>query len=115
MAKDQPNSVITESDYNELSASDLTFERLNFYNCGLKLKLDFVDEYFDKIAASLLVPYLFNPQEAVNEFYRIIKPGGFLLVSSMRPDSDISLIFTNYVQEIRSRKMNKLIKRIENS
>ncbi len=31
----------------------------------------------------------------------MLKPGGRLLISSMKPDSDISLIFTDYVTKVR--------------
>jgi ubiquinone/menaquinone biosynthesis C-methylase UbiE len=36
------------------------------------------------------------------EFYRMLAPGGRLLVSTMRPDSDVSTIFTDYVEEVRT-------------
>ena len=29
----------------------------------------------------------------------MLKPGGILLVSSMKPDSDISMMFTNYIRK----------------
>ena len=31
----------------------------------------------------------------------MLKPGGRLLVSSMKPDSDISLIFTDYIYKVK--------------
>ena len=63
--------------------------------------MDFKKNYFDKIIASLFVSYLFNPDEIFPDFYRMLKPNGLLLVSSMKPDSDISLIFTNYVDKVQ--------------
>ena len=35
----------------------------------------------------------------------MIKPGGRLLVSSMKPDSDISLIFTKYIDKVQHFKL----------
>jgi ubiquinone/menaquinone biosynthesis C-methylase UbiE/dienelactone hydrolase len=87
--------------YDRLCTSDLKFDKLNFGHYGLRLKLDFSENYFDKIIASLFISYLFNPDEIFHEFYRMLKPNGLLLVSSMKPDSDISLIFTNYVDKVQ--------------
>jgi ubiquinone/menaquinone biosynthesis C-methylase UbiE len=87
--------------YDQLYTSDLKFTQLNFGHHGLRLHLDFKDNYFDKIIASLFISYLFNPDEIFHDFYRMLKPHGFLLVSSMKPDSDISLIFTNYLDKVQ--------------
>jgi len=87
-------------DYKGMKTSDIYFSHLNFGAKGLELHLSLRDSCFDKISASLLVSYLFNPDEILLEFYRLIKPGGLLLVSSMRPDSDISVIFSNYISKL---------------
>jgi len=87
--------------YDQLHTSDLIFRKLNFGHNGLRLHLGFKKDYFDKIIASLFVSYLFNPDEIFLDFYRMLKPNGRLLVSSMKPDSDISLIFTNYVDKVQ--------------
>ncbi|HOT46340.1 MAG TPA: PilZ domain-containing protein [Spirochaetota bacterium] len=86
--------------HNTVRTDDLVFSDLRFGSKGLALNLSFRDSTFDKIAASLLISYLFNPDEILNEFYRILKPDGRLLVSSMRPDGDISVIFTNYINKV---------------
>jgi ubiquinone/menaquinone biosynthesis C-methylase UbiE len=87
--------------YDRLHTSDLKFTKLNFGHNGLRLHLDFKKNYFDKIIASLFISYLFNPAEIFYDFYRMLKPNGLLLVSSMKPDSDISLIFTNYIDKVQ--------------
>lgn len=107
---------INLEDYKQLRTSDLGFKKLNLGDNGLDLYLNFKDNFFDKIVASLFISYLFNPFEMIRDFYRILKVGGKLLVSSMVPDSDISLIFTNYIDrvqhfdlkemEIKNRDMN---------
>ncbi|MDA3791259.1 MAG: PilZ domain-containing protein [Desulfobacula sp.] len=92
---------ISHKDYMNIRTSDIAFKRLIFNNNGLELNLNFNSNYFDKIAASLFISYLYNPDDIIYEFYRILKPGGRLLVSSMKPDSDISLIFTDYIDKVR--------------
>jgi ubiquinone/menaquinone biosynthesis C-methylase UbiE len=88
-------------DYDKMLTSDLRFSQLNFGRYGLKLQSDFKNNYFDKIVASLFISYLFNPDEIIHDFYRMLKPNGLLLVSSMKPDSDISQIFTDYIDKVQ--------------
>ncbi|WP_457552436.1 PilZ domain-containing protein [Desulfobacula sp.] len=94
--------LIRQEDYMNIRTDDMVFKRLNFTNNGLELNMNFRSNYFNKIVASLFISYLYNPDDIIYEFYRILKPGGRLLVSSMKPDSDISLIFTNYIYKIKN-------------
>ena len=87
-------------DYESLRTKVLRFEILDFGDCGLDFNIAFPSKSFDRIIASLLISYLFNGEYLFPEFYRILKPGGLLLVSSMKPDSDLSTIFTNYIKDI---------------
>ena len=92
--------LIPES-YESLSTRDLRFEALEFADSALRFQLPFQDGSFARIAASLFVSYLFSPETLLMELHRILKPGGTILLSSMRPDSDVSLIFTDYVHSTR--------------
>ena len=58
--------------------------------------------YYNKILMSLVLSYLFNPNETLFEIRRIIKPGGRLVLSSMRPDTDASGPFTRLMEKIES-------------
>ncbi len=49
---------------------------------------------------SLVLSYIFNPQETLRELRRIIAPGGRLVLSSMRPDTDASGPFTRLLDKI---------------
>jgi len=51
--------------------------------------------------ASLFVSYLFNPRYLIRECFQALAPGGRMLVSSMKPDSDLSVIFVNYVEALQ--------------
>ncbi|TVQ41222.1 MAG: methyltransferase domain-containing protein [Spirochaetaceae bacterium] len=79
--------------------TQLPFARLLFGSPAKPLSYGFEDGSFDRINASLFISYLFNPDYAIAEFLRVLRPGGRAVVSSMRPDSDISVIFTEYVGE----------------
>jgi ubiquinone/menaquinone biosynthesis C-methylase UbiE len=87
---------------NSLRTSDLCFERLDFGDCDASLTLGFPENHFTRIVASLFISYLRNPDYALAECHRMLKPGGTLLVSSMKPDSDISMMFTNYIRKVQT-------------
>jgi ubiquinone/menaquinone biosynthesis C-methylase UbiE len=75
---------------------------LSFGESDESSRQSFLDGYFDKIAASLFISYVYNPDLILLDFYRMLRPGGFLLVSSMKPDSDISTLFTDYIHTVQS-------------
>ncbi|TVR05552.1 MAG: methyltransferase domain-containing protein [Spirochaetaceae bacterium] len=81
--------------------AECRFSVLNFSNADRALQYPFLDSTFDRLVASLFISYLFDPRAALSDFFRVIRPGGRLVISSMRPDSDISTIFTDYVSEVQ--------------
>lgn len=86
-----------------IGADSLSFETLRFGAADRRMGNGFRDRAFDKVIASLVLSYLLNPDYALSEIYRTLKPGGRLVLSSMKPDSDVSKIFTEYVASVRSR------------
>ncbi len=105
--KGDPNSPIPCELYRTLKASELRLERLKFGSCGQDLQLPFPQAYFDKLIASLFLSYLQNPGDLLCEFYRILKPDGLILASSMRPDGDLSTIYTKYIENVQNRDPKK--------
>src|SRR5208283_2377662 len=85
-----------------LRAGDLLFETLNFGDSDSVLTLGLPENHFTRIVASLFISYLHNPDYVLAECHRMLKPGGMLLVSSMKPDSDISVMFTNYIRRVQT-------------
>lgn len=83
----------------QIRSSDMFLAILDFGDWNREGKLPIKDETFDAINASLFLSYLFAPGEAVKEFARMLKPDGRLVISTMKPDSDISGIFTKYIAE----------------
>jgi SAM-dependent methyltransferase/pimeloyl-ACP methyl ester carboxylesterase len=58
----------------------------------------FASGTFDKICCSLLLSYLKNPQALTTEFFRLLKPGGRLVLSSMKPNCDLGTLFAEFTQ-----------------
>ncbi len=96
----RPNRRAEQITLNGPRTSDLLFETLRFGDYDSVLTLGFPENHFTKIVASLLISYLHNPDFALAECYRMLRPGGTLVVSSMKPDSDISTIFTSFIQKV---------------
>ncbi len=58
--------------------------------------------FYNKILMSLVLSYIFNPVETLREIRRVIRPGGRLVLSSMRPDTDASGLFTRVLDKIEA-------------
>ena len=74
-------------------AADLQLERW---------QLPLADGSADGVLASLLLSYLREPAHLLREIRRVLKPGGRVVVSSLRRDADISRIYVDGVREVLS-------------
>lgn len=61
------------------------------------MALPYQANYFDRICASLLLSYLDNPIKAIEEFIRVLKPGGLIVLTSLKPSADMSEIYRNFL------------------
>ncbi len=62
-------------------------------NGSLTGQLPFADGTFDLICCSLVLSYLKRPEALLRELYRVLKPGGTFVTSSMKPHCDFSVIY----------------------
>ena len=73
------------------------FLRSEFVVADLEVGVPFPDDFFDQICCNLVVSYLQTPEKVVAELCRILRPGGKLAVSSLKPNADLSEIYRNFV------------------
>ena len=66
--------------------------------------IDFATATFDKICCSLLLSYLKKPEQLLRGLHRVLRPGGKIVVSSMKPFCDLSLIYRRYAEGHRTDK-----------
>jgi len=64
-----------------------------------RVRLPLQDNSVDRICCSLLISYLKRPEILLGELSRILKPGGRIVVSSMKPYCDLSVIYKDVVEE----------------
>ena len=56
-------------------------------------QLPFANGTFDLICCSLVLSYLKRPEALLRELYRLLRPGGTFVASSMKPHCDLSVIY----------------------
>ncbi len=59
------------------------------------------DASYDAVLACLVANYLRDPEHFFREIARVLKPGGRLSVSGLRPDADVSTLFVDGMSELR--------------
>jgi len=69
----------------------------------LEKRLPFDDNSFDKICCNLVLSYLKNSFFTLKELYRVLKPGGRMVVSSLKPHPDLSHIYRSFVKQSADR------------
>ncbi len=84
----------------QVRTSHLRFDQLVFGDAAVDERLPFDGGAYDRVIASLLLPYIANPDETVREFHRALKPGGRVVISSNRPNADMSEIFAKLVEDV---------------
>jgi SAM-dependent methyltransferase/pimeloyl-ACP methyl ester carboxylesterase len=62
-------------------------------------RLPFQEGTFDVICCSLVLSYLKHPQGLLRELYRVLRPGGILIVTSLKPNCDLSIIYHDSILE----------------
>ncbi len=62
-------------------------------------KLPFLDNYVDKICCNLVLSYVRHPQHTLQEFFRILAPGGVLVITSLKPYADLSVVYRNFLEK----------------
>jgi SAM-dependent methyltransferase len=85
-------------------AVDLLYSRVDLDLFGSKEVpveeiVHIADDCFDKIVCSLLLSYLKSPERLLKQLHRVIRPGGRIVISSMKPFCDLSSIYRDFVDQ----------------
>jgi SAM-dependent methyltransferase/pimeloyl-ACP methyl ester carboxylesterase len=71
--------------------------------------LPFESESFDRLLCTLVLSYTRNPFSMFNEFYRILKKGGIIVCSFLKPDSDLSVLYVDIISCISQESPDNFI------
>jgi 2-polyprenyl-3-methyl-5-hydroxy-6-metoxy-1,4-benzoquinol methylase len=69
--------------------------------------LAFATESFDLVLASEVVEHLWNPQNFFNEAYRILKPSGYLILST--PEGKLGLCYDSHKHYFTLESLTQMI------
>jgi ubiquinone/menaquinone biosynthesis C-methylase UbiE len=64
--------------------------------------LPFQNNQFDRIVCNLVIGYLKNPQFTLGELFRVLAPGGKMVITNLKPEGDFSGIYQNLVEHTKS-------------
>lgn len=87
-----------------LHAATFAYQRFDFdtlktdeaaFDEGSRLPL--ATDSVDKVCSSLVVSYLKEPVTFIRELRRILKPGGIAVLSSMKPECDLTVLFHEFI------------------
>ncbi len=62
--------------------------------------LPFADDSFDRVVANLSLSFSPSPLHALRELFRVLRPGGKLVVSVFTPSADVALLYRPPLQEL---------------
>ena len=68
-----------------------------FYRLDLNKPLPVRDGSFDRIMSNLVIGYLRDPAASIRELLRVLAPGGKLVLTNLKPCSDLTQIYRNFV------------------
>ena len=74
--------------------------RYGYCSADFEQALPFRGEAFDRILSSLVVSYLTEAKSFMKEMYRLLKPGGVLVISCPRRDADLSTVYRATMEEL---------------
>ncbi len=76
--------------------------QLHYLHADLNFRTPLADGSVDKICCSLVLPYVSDPLASLNELARVLRPGGRIVVTSLKPYADLSEIYRNFVSQAQS-------------
>ncbi|MEE0205826.1 MAG: class I SAM-dependent methyltransferase [Peptococcaceae bacterium] len=80
----------------EKAAASPYAEQLHFQVADL-YELPFPDEYFDAVLSMAAFEFIHDDQRALDEFMRVVKPGGRVLIGTITGDSDWGIEYKSHM------------------
>jgi ubiquinone/menaquinone biosynthesis C-methylase UbiE/alpha-beta hydrolase superfamily lysophospholipase len=78
--------------------------QMSWSQVDLHHQLPFPDNQFDRIVSNLVIGYVDDPKAVLRELFRVLAPGGRMVITNLKPDGDFSVIYQNLVSHIGHRQ-----------
>ncbi|GEM_PF-550492 len=85
----------------QFSDTSLSFQ-LQYDLADLNDLLPYASDSYDKICCNLVISYLKNPDHSIRELFRVLKPGGVIAISTLKPYADLSEIYRHFISQAES-------------
>jgi ubiquinone/menaquinone biosynthesis C-methylase UbiE len=73
------------------------FLKEQFVLADLEAGIPFPAEFFHHACCNLVISYLQDPATMLKELWRVLRPGGRVVISSLKPNADLSEIYRNFI------------------
>jgi SAM-dependent methyltransferase/alpha-beta hydrolase superfamily lysophospholipase len=70
----------------------------------LNTPLPFQNDVFDRVVCNLVIGYVDDPLKTIREFVRVLAPGGRLIVTNLKPQSDLTQVYRNFFNMARQQE-----------
>lgn len=74
------------------------FTSMAFVQADLNQPLPFRDGQFARIVSNLVIGYLDDPTQTLRELIRVLSPSGKLVITNLKPHSDLTQVYRNFVR-----------------
>ncbi|WP_342346662.1 alpha/beta hydrolase, partial [uncultured Nitrospira sp.] len=89
--------VAASTEWQHARRSLAPFVTQSWAQVDLGQPLPFPDNRFDRIVSNLVIGYVQDPCAALRELYRVLAPGGRMIISNLKPNGDFSGIYQGLV------------------
>ena len=96
-AKTHMTHMLKEIEYHQPAFAENL--QMSWAQVDLQHTLPFADNQFDRIVSNLVLGYVDKPQVALQELYRVLAPGGRMVLSNLKPNGDFSGIYQNLIKQ----------------
>ncbi len=99
LARAQAHITQTYHSLKKRLSSAIPSLQMTWTQVDLQHQLPFKDHQFDRIVSNLVLGYVANPQASLRELFRVLAPGGRMVISNLKPNGDFSEIYQNLMTQ----------------
>jgi len=108
------NVAVTAIDYSDSMLARakkkcINWNYIHFQKIDLNKKLPYENNHFDSIVGNNVIYAVSKQKLTADELYRVLKPGGKIVISDPKPNAQIKLIVAEHLKEVSEMPIMKRI------